>query len=366
MRCNSVATDGWTAPAAASIIGASGVPQVASGGHAIIIRLLRGRVPKGQEGRLVERLRGLDETGSRVGFAGATFGFRRSGDELGFLALSTWELFEAISQATAGPPDGTIASQPAGETLDAVTIDLFEAADGPPLPVRELAGGALGMITASVAPHAEAAAHEMIRNVGPEVGAAGVAGLHIGRRVLAGRTELLVVASWRDRLALHVFAQNRASGTLDPAFLRLLTDWRFETYDCLGPGATALPAAGPAVLLADDDARYVDASPSIEAIIGVPAELVVRQTLADLTPPGHRADAAAQWAAFLADGRASGEFDLVRADGGLVRVQFRALADCPRAGIHASVIGPVGQPPDPRSVAEIVASVFPDAVEVAA
>ena len=120
------------------------------------------------------------------------------------------------------------------------------------------------------------------------------------------------------------------------------------------------------MLLADDDARYVDASPAIEAVIGVPAELVLRQTLADLTPPGHHADAAAQWAAFLAVGRASGEFDLLRADGGLARVQFRALADCPRPGIHASVISPAGLPPDARSVAEIVAAVFPDAVEVAA
>ena len=222
------------------------------------------------------------------------------------------------------------------------------------------------MITASVAPHAEAAAHDMIRAVGPEVGAAGVAGLHVGRRVLAGRTELLVVASWRDRLALHAFAQKRATGTLDPAFLRLLTDWRFETYDCLGPGATALPSAAPAVLLADDQARYVDASPGIEALLGVPAELVLRQTLADIIPADARADVARQWAAFLATGQASGEIEIMRPDGRLARVAFRAQADCPRPGIHASVLAPLDAPPDPRSVAEIVAAVFPDSLEVAA
>ncbi len=332
----------------------------------MIIRLLRGQVPAGQEGNLVERVRALGSSPARPGFAGATFGFRRSSDSLGFLALSTWESVDAIAAVTAGRPDAMLPSQPAGDALESVSIDLFEVADGPPLPVDAVAGGALGIVWARVAPHAEAAAHEMIRAVGPEVGAAGVAGLHVGRRVIKDHTELLVVASWRDRVALHEFAQRRANGTLDPAFLRLMTDWRFETYDCLAAGSSALPSPGPAILLADSQAHYVDASAGVEALLGVPAELVLRQTLADLTPPDRRTDADGMWAAFLAVGSATGTFEILRPDGTRLAVAFRAEADCPRPGIHASVLSPAGSAPDPRPVRELVAEAFPESVAVAA
>ncbi len=357
----------WTSPARASIIPFRLARSQPSRRVAVIIRLLRGTVPTGQERRLVERLRGLDfEQAPPAGFVGVTLGFRRTGDALGFLAMSTWRSIEAISAATSGLPDAALPSQPPGRTLEGVAVDLFEVAEGPLSPAGTSSGGALGIVWARVAPHAEAAAHEMIRAVAPEVGAAGVAGIQVGRRVIEGQTELLVVASWRDRLALHEFAQRRAQGTLDPAFLRLMTEWRFETYDCLAPGAWLVPPAGPAVLLADDQARYVDASPGVETLLGVPAELVLRQTLADLTPPELRSAAAEQWLAFLASGQANGLFDLQRPDGTPLTVAFRAQANCPRPGVHASVIARPDDPPDPRSVAEIVSAVFGQPNEAAA
>jgi len=333
----------------------------------VIIRLLRGMVPIGKEAHLVERLRRLDlDKAPPAGFVGVTLGVRRTGDSLGFLALSTWTSIEAIAAATSGLPDQALPSQPAGRALESVAIDLFEVPEGPPLPVGVDRGGALGIVWARVAPHAEAAAHEMIRAVGPEVGAAGVAGIHVGRRVVDDQTELVVVASWRDRLALHEFAQHRARGTLDPAFLELMTEWRFETYDCVVAGTVSVPPAGPAVLLADDQARYIDASPGIETLIGLPAELVLRQSLADLTPPAERPATTQRWAEFLAAGEAQGTFDILRPDGAIQPVAFRALADCPRPGIHASVLTRPDDPPDPRDVRDVVAEAFPETVMAAA
>ena len=333
----------------------------------MIIRLLRGMVPIGQEAHLVERLRRLDlDKAPPAGFVGVTLGVRRTGDSLGFLALSTWTSIEAIAAATSGLPDQALPIQPAGRALESVAIDLFEVPEGPPLPVGVDRGGALGIVWARVAPHAEAAAHEMIRAVGPEVGAAGVAGIHVGRRVVDDQTELVVVASWRDRLALHEFAQHRARGTLDPAFLELMTEWRFETYDCVVAGTVSVPPAGPAVLLADDQARYIDASPGIETLIGLPAELVLRQSLADLTPPAERPATTQRWAEFLAAGEAQGTFDILRPDGAIQPVAFRALADCPRPGIHASVLTRPDDPPDPRDVRDVVAEAFPETVMAAA
>src|ERR1700704_5483784 len=114
-----------------------------------------------------------------------------------------------------------------------------------------------------------------------------------------------------------------------------------------------------AVLLADDDGRYVDASPGIEALIGVPAEMILRQTIADLTPPELRGDIRDAWQAFSANGQASGRWTLVRPDGRRVPVAFRAQANCPSPGIHASVLTRLDDgDADPRPVEEIVSELF--------
>ena len=324
----------------------------------MIIRLLRGQVPEGHEAPLLARLRTIVQAGDPPpGIVSASFGFRRDGDELCFLALSTWESIDAITTATGGAPDLPIVKD---ETIvPRVSIDLYEVAEetataGPS------GGAALGLVWGKVVRNAEGVAHEMIRAIAPEVTVAGVTALHVGRRVHEGDTEVLVVATWRDRLALHEFAKARTSGTLDPAFLRLLTEWRFETYDALDPAALLVPPRGPAVLLADDEGRYVDASPGIEALIGVPAEMILRQTIVDLTPPELRGDFSAAWGAFAADGRAAGEWTLLGPDGRRVPVAFRAEADCPGRGIHASVLTRRDEPNvDLRPVAEIVNELFP-------
>jgi len=334
----------------------------------IIIRLLRGRVPVGQETALVARLRtlGQDGAGPVPGFVGATFGFRRDGPELGFVALSTWQSIDAISRMTAGAPNAPLPSQQPGRQLTNLTIDLFEVTDESLAAINPEAA-ALGLIWGRVANHAESAAHEMIRRSAPGVTAAGVLGLHVGRRVVDGRSEILAVASWRDRLALHAFAHQRQGETIAPAFLELLTDWRFETYDCLPPGALEPAPAGPAVLLADDSGRYVDASPAVEGLIGVPAELVLGRTLDELTPANLRAATALAWSDFLAAGHGEGVFDLLRPDGEVVRVNYRARANCPVAGIHASILWAAGEAADDRPVAAVVGDLFPSsAVETAA
>jgi PAS domain-containing protein len=331
----------------------------------MIIRLLRGTVPVGREGPLVERLRSLELDTPPPGFIRASFGFRRSETDLGFVALTTWDSIESIARVTAGSPGGAVPSQPPGRELEHVSVDLYEAADESLVPPDGDAA-ALGLIWGKVAPHAEAAAHEMIRAIAPGVVAAGVRGIHVGRRMVEGQSELLVIASWRDRLALHAFARQRSRGAIDPEFLKLLTDWRFETYDCLAPGTPHLAPAGPAVLLADDTGRYVDASPAVEAILGLPAELVLGRTLAEFTPSGKRGSARTAWLEFLDAGCGEGNFDLLRPDGRVISVVYRAVANCPAPGIHASVLslpdGPIVRGP----VADIVAELFPSDAVVAA
>jgi PAS domain-containing protein len=324
----------------------------------MIIRLLRARVPDGRELAFLERLRGIVETGQRPdGLVSASFGFRRDGGELHFLALTTWESIDAIAEASGGGPASPIVKDDV--IVPEISIDLFEAAADSTWP-GVMSGTTLGLIRGRVARHAEVAAHQMIRATAPEVARAGVTALSVGRRIDEGEVELLVAAMWRDRLSLHRFGKGRISGTVDPAFVSLLTDWRFETYDVLDPATLLLPPAGPAILLADDQGRYVDASPGIEALLGLPAELILRQTIADLSAPDHRADFSGPWQAFLETGSAAGRWTLQRADGTPVVLAFRAQANCPTPGVHASVLTRLeDEPAAERPIAELVAEAFP-------
>ena len=326
----------------------------------MIIRLLRGRIPDGQHAALVARLRELALERERpAGMLGAYVGFRRDADDLHFVALSTWASIDAITLRTGGDPTLPIFDD--GSLVAELSVELYETADEPPAgwdTATPVVGTALGLMWGRVERHAEATAHEMIRAIAPEVRAAGVTALHVGRRLLGDQVEVLAIAIWRDRLSLHRFGKTRTTGTLDPAFLKLLTEWRFETYDAIDLAVLAIPASGPAILLADDEGRYVDASSGVEALLGMPAELILGRTIADLTPGEDSSGIPSAWRAFRQAGQAEGEWVLRRIDGQSVRVGFRAQANCPAPGVHASVLTRLDAARDLRSVTAIVEDAF--------
>jgi PAS domain-containing protein len=146
---------------------------------------------------------------------------------------------------------------------------------------------------------------------------------------------------------------------IDPAFLAQLTRWSFETWDCITPARILVPASGPAVLLADDERRYVDASHGVESVLGVPGEFLLRRTIDELTPPEDRAMVAPAWQAFLEAGSQEGIYSLLRPDGVRLRVAFRAIANHPEPGLHATVLRRPDDPEDGRGTADIVAEAFP-------
>ena len=205
----------------------------------------------------------------------------------------------------------------------------------------------------------------MIRNVTDEVTAAGVMALHVGRRVLHGRTDLVVLAVWRDRASLHRYAQRREGPGINPEFAGRLTDLQFSTYDCLSAERLALPHEGPAILLADDDRHFIDASPGFELVLGVPGELVLRRAVDDLTIPAMREHVPGTWARFLEEGTLKGTFELLRPDGSTLPVTFRAAANVIGPGIHAFAFDIPGRERDERPVAEIVEATFASAQPIA-
>ncbi len=90
-----------------------------------------------------------------------------------------------------------------------------------------------------------------------------------------------------------------------------------------------------AIVVADSDGRYLAANAAAGELFGLaPSELVGRQ-VAEFAPTGY--DTPSQFASFLLDGTAIGQFTVVRGDGTVRHVEYHARADL-TPGTHISVL----------------------------
>ena len=92
-----------------------------------------------------------------------------------------------------------------------------------------------------------------------------------------------------------------------------------------------------AILLADDQARYVDANHAACTLLGYDREELLRRGVFDITPMPNGEAGRAAWAAFVRDGKQSGEYALNRKDGTTAVVEYRAVANV-QPGLHLSVL----------------------------
>lgn len=96
------------------------------------------------------------------------------------------------------------------------------------------------------------------------------------------------------------------------------------------------------MLLADDDARYVDANPAACAFFGISrAELCTRRVV-DFVPDEARAEFSAVWKLFLHEGKQRGEYALQMPDGRICEIEFSATANV-RPGQHLSIIRDISE-----------------------
>lgn len=95
-----------------------------------------------------------------------------------------------------------------------------------------------------------------------------------------------------------------------------------------------------AMLLADNEARYVDANPAACALTGFSREELLRMTVWDVTPVTSLEVGRDLWRAFIGAGKQSGEYTLRRKDGSNVEVEYRAVAHI-IPGLHLSVLADV-------------------------
>lgn len=101
-----------------------------------------------------------------------------------------------------------------------------------------------------------------------------------------------------------------------------------------------LEAMDVAVLVADDEGRYVHANRAACKLLDRSREEVLGSCVLDVTDSQRAADVRAQWAAFLRDGSQSGVLELRLPDGGTQRASFQAKANFV-PGRHCSLLTPL-------------------------
>lgn len=125
-----------------------------------------------------------------------------------------------------------------------------------------------------------------------------------------------VVVRWRD-----ISARRRAEVTLARTRERL---------------AAVFENAVEAILLADDQARYIEANPAACRLLGRPRDELLRLTVGDVFG-GDLQAFQAQWSEFLRVGRSSGLVPLRRPGGAAAWGRFNAVARI-QPGVHLSVV----------------------------
>jgi PAS domain S-box-containing protein len=90
-----------------------------------------------------------------------------------------------------------------------------------------------------------------------------------------------------------------------------------------------------AILVINDEGRYIDANPAACSLLGYTREELMRLSFLDLTPAEYRQERWASWQQFLELGTQSGEYSTVRKDGMVIQLEFRAVANI-QPGVHVS------------------------------
>ena len=106
-------------------------------------------------------------------------------------------------------------------------------------------------------------------------------------------------------------------------------------------GEATLPLVPPAaaLLVADDEARFQEVNEAATSLLGYSESELKQMHVWDITPAVQRSMAQAMWSEFLVQGRQAGVYQVRRADGRSITVQYEATANF-RPGQHLSILQP--------------------------
>jgi PAS domain-containing protein len=206
------------------------------------------------------------------------------------------------------------------------------------MPLRE---AKLRLTRIPIRPNVESTYYEAVRQWSDRLmDQSGLVAFTLGRRVVGRQDDIVAVQVWEDEAALREAAGTELAKPMGGEELSRFwaAEPAIEHFDAL-TAVDPRPNA-PAILLADDDRRYVHATPAAARLSGHPLARLLTMRVEDISGPTDRATVPAAWDAFLRAGAMQGPFTLKRSDGSAVDVRFASKANAPWRGSHASLLVP--------------------------
>lgn len=312
----------------------------------MILRVYRGSAGSADRDRVVAHLRDgvFSSVAGMHGLRSFQSGLReRSAAELEFVLVSTWADFDDLMTALGPDLDHPRWLREVDDLIRTERADQFELVGEELRGVIPLGGGRLSVNRGALVAGKAEAFFDVARAWQTDLLDRGlVLASHIGRRIDRSREEAVAVAV---RAPDDGDESDDRQGSFEAALRPFFTDLESATYDALARVAPRANAA-PAILLADDERRYIFATPAAGRLLGRPVSRVLGQRIEGVTGPALQGSVPEMWASFLAEGRQAGAFTVVRDDGTLAEVSFEARANTPWPGCHATVLVDPGAPVD--------------------
>lgn len=313
----------------------------------MILRLLRARVKPGEEARLQQYIR--DEAVAQAllvpGLVSCQPAVRSTPDGTELVVVSTWRGFDELT-ASGANLDAPLVLPDTAPMLSDSRAEHFELVIGEAraMPLRE---GKLRLARIPIRPNAEARYYEAVRRWSDRLlDEAGMVAFTLGRRVIDRRDEIVAVQIWQDDATLREAAGSDLEQPMGADELSRFwaEDPAIEHFDALM--STEPRPNAPAILLADDERRYVHATPAAARLSGRTLARLLTMRVDDVTRPADRPAVADAWSRFVASGEVRGPYVLERPDGSEVEVLYAAKANTPWPGAHASLLIPPGDDED--------------------
>lgn len=309
----------------------------------MILRLLRARVLPGEEGRLRAFVR--DEAVARAlqvpGLLSLQPALRSTASGIELVIVSTWRAF---SELVAASPDldSPLLVPGAASMLAESRAQHYELVlgDARAMPLRE---ARLRLTRIPIRSGYEAAYYRAVRTWSDRLlDQAGMVAFTLGRRVIGRQEEILAVQVWQDAAALRevVGADIERPMGADELAQFWSADPVIEHFDALT--ATDPRPNAPAILVADDQRRYVHATPAAARLSGHSLARLLTMRVDDVAPKTARPAVPQTWDRFVAEGSMTGPFVLARPDGSEVAVRYVAKANTPWPGAHTSLLVAAG------------------------
>lgn len=327
----------------------------------MILRVFRGAIAPDQRDRILAHVRDvLYPAATAVDGLGSFQAGLRSDDDgsLELAVITTWADFQDIVSALGPDLDRPSWMAPVADAYEPRGVQHYELVGQQLKGLFPMEGAVLRVFEGRLVRNASEGFFNFARRRQDELIDQGlILASHIGRRVAGTLDEAIYVVLWRDADAVTGMGGDAERPAAQAEWGEFFETWQLDRYDAL---TRIAPRGGTrrALLLADDDRRYVFATPAVSELIDRPVGRILGRridelVLADGVGPGIDA----MWGDFLATGTQRGEIELTGRDGVAHRVAFAARANVPWPGCHTSLLVPPGEPPALEAIDESLSEV---------